>query len=608
MGTGRFGTWPSLLVAVLAALPAAGQILDLAPTGDGANVYFSTSQPRKGSGEPVQGRIYRDGAGGLALAAGRVREDGASSGGTGAVNTNYYWLSRPEVSRDGRLTAFTGRRSCRGSYVCVGVNVFQTSVQGLAGKPETYFDGAGRLSGNGRYLFLYSSGSLSTLPPTVVDLEAGQTTTGQSVGSIDAGGGGRVVADDGTAVFTTSRQELFVMREGVVERLLSAWGDAGSQLATIENPAIDSSGRVVLYEARSRTTSQRMIRLYHLDERRDVASLQGNGDTYGPVVSADGRRVVFLSTAQFGTAGPPGTPQLYFVNIDGTSFRRVSFEPSGVQRAAMSDDGRVAWYVTGDGRLASVNLDTGAFTAGVASAFSAAAPPILTPGSAATVTGEGLAGRTDQATSTPLPRDLAGVRVKVNGVEAPLFGVTPTAILFQVPWETPAPGSDTSIEVVRAAADSPFEPSLSATSRTLAANASLVTLGPEYGLLDLQPMLLAAHEGWGALVTLVNPARPGEILHLYGTGLGSVAPPVATGMPAPVNPLARTVTPVTCSTYGADGSVLEVPVFYAGLAPTLVGYYQLSIRIPAAGAREEFFLGCKGEGDSSNFFGRLPVR
>jgi len=598
----------SLVLAWVATVPVAAQILDLAPTGDGATAYFATSLPRKGSGDPVQGRIYRAGPNGLELVAARGKEVPSGGGTVGPISTNYYWLSRPEASRDGRLVAFTGKRSCSGSYVCVGVNVYQTSVLGLPGKAETNFDGAGRLSGNGRYLFLYSSGSLSTLSPTVVDLETGQTTTGPGQGSIDASAAGRMVADDGTAVFTISSQELFVMRAGQVEHLLSAWGDAGSQLATIENPVIDSGRQVILYESRPRTTSQRMIRIYRLDQHRDAVYLQGNGDTYSPLLSADGRRVLFLSTAQFGTTDPPGTPQVYVVNIDGSGFRRVSFEWSGVLRAAMSDDGRVAWFVTGDGRLVSVRLDTGAYSDGMASAFWLATPPVLTPGSAVTLTGEGLAGWVGHAWSTPLPRELAGVRVKVNGLEAPLLDVTPTAILLQAPWETPAPKSDVSVEVVRTGADSPFEAALTATSRTYTAYASFVRLGPEHGLFDLQPILLAAHEHWDALVTPQNPARPGEVLHLYGTGLGSVTPTVETGLLAPSDPLARVVTPVTCSTYAADSSQLDVPVLYAGLAPGLVGYYQLSIRIPVGNVRENFFLGCQGEGDSSYFNGWLPVQ
>ncbi|MCL5743714.1 MAG: hypothetical protein M1541_07275, partial [Acidobacteria bacterium] len=176
MRTGRFRIGRSALLALVTCLPAAAQILDLAPTGDGGAVYFAVSLPEKGSGDPVQGRIYRAGLNGLELVAARVKEGPPSGVGIGPVATNYYWLARPEVSRDGSLVAFTGRRSCTGSYVCAGVNVFQTSVQGLPGKAEVNFAGAGRMSGNGRYLFLYSSGSLTTLAPAVADLESGQTT------------------------------------------------------------------------------------------------------------------------------------------------------------------------------------------------------------------------------------------------------------------------------------------------------------------------------------------------------------------------------------------------------------------------------------------------
>ena len=91
---------------------------------------------------------------------------------------------------------------------------------------------------------------------------------------------------------------------------------------------------------------------------------------------------------------------------------------------------------------------------------------------------------------------------------------------------------------------------------------------------------LAAHEDFSGLVTPKNRARPGEIIHLYMTGLGSVEPAVETGAPAPADPPARVRTPLTCSFRGLEGPPREAQVLFAGLAPGYAGYYQVTLRIP----------------------------
>jgi uncharacterized protein (TIGR03437 family) len=59
---------------------------------------------------------------------------------------------------------------------------------------------------------------------------------------------------------------------------------------------------------------------------------------------------------------------------------------------------------------------------------------------------------------------------------------------------------------------------------------------------------------------------------------------------------------------GADSvTQLEVPVLFAGLAPGLVGYYQMDIRLPASNLSASTQLNCKGEGDNSNFRGSIAV-
>ena len=76
-----------------------------------------------------------------------------------------------------------------------------------------------------------------------------------------------------------------------------------------------------------------------------------------------------------------------------------------------------------------------------------------------------------------------------------------------------------------------------------------------------------------------RPARPGEILELYGTGLGATQPPVPSGALAPNQAISITgrVTVTVGGTTLSDADVL-----YAGLAPgNISGLYQINVRLPA---------------------------
>jgi uncharacterized protein (TIGR03437 family) len=93
------------------------------------------------------------------------------------------------------------------------------------------------------------------------------------------------------------------------------------------------------------------------------------------------------------------------------------------------------------------------------------------------------------------------------------------------------------------------------------------------------PYALAAHQDFSALVTDQNPAKIGEVIHLYFTGLGKVAPAIATGVAAPIGPLFRVVTPFSCQFF-QDGA-FPAEIFFAGLAPLFIGVDQVDLRIPS---------------------------
>jgi uncharacterized protein (TIGR03437 family) len=81
-------------------------------------------------------------------------------------------------------------------------------------------------------------------------------------------------------------------------------------------------------------------------------------------------------------------------------------------------------------------------------------------------------------------------------------------------------------------------------------------------------------DGTAQRVTAANPARIGDILEIFATGLGATDPPVASGAAGPAS---STVThPVRVTLGGVDA-----PVLYQGLAPGFVALYQVNITVPA---------------------------
>jgi uncharacterized protein (TIGR03437 family) len=93
-------------------------------------------------------------------------------------------------------------------------------------------------------------------------------------------------------------------------------------------------------------------------------------------------------------------------------------------------------------------------------------------------------------------------------------------------------------------------------------------------------VLIAAHQDFRSLVTRNQPALPGEILHLYAVGLGPIAPPIETGMPAPSERTPVLADPFECRT----GS---------GPAEVLFGIYQVNVRMPPRLPRAGWlFLAC----------------
>ena len=187
----------------------------------------------------------------------------------------------------------------------------------------------------------------------------------------------------------------------------------------------------------------------------------------------------------------------------------------------------------------------------------------LTRGAIASLFGQNLASELAEATATPLPADLGGVQVLVEGVPAPLFFASPAQINFQMPFEAPLGGA-VQVAVRSAGGDSPQA------SVALAPYAPGVFANPATG----EPIITRAD---GSLIDAASPASPGDILIVYLTGIGDLTATPVTGDLASADPLSAATDAPAVTAAGAPAQV-----FFAGLTPGFVGLGQLNIQLPEA--------------------------
>jgi uncharacterized protein (TIGR03437 family) len=163
-----------------------------------------------------------------------------------------------------------------------------------------------------------------------------------------------------------------------------------------------------------------------------------------------------------------------------------------------------------------------------------------------------------------LPTRLGGVRVVIAGQPAPLYFVSPEQINAQVPTALPAGVTDLWIN-----------------RESLISNTVVVRVreaDPGFFMFAGRPVashldysLVGRDESYGA-----TPARPGEYVILFMTGLGATLPPVLAGELPAIAALVQVRPQVWL-----DGLLIDDGfVTYAGQAPGLAGVYQINLRLP----------------------------
>jgi hypothetical protein len=130
---------------------------NLAPTGDGTAVYFSSSLRMKGTGQyPSQPKIFIwTEKGGVQLYEQKPPTIGSLAG-DGWESSTAYNLVAPSVSSDGRTIAITGLSDCSDGEICaVDLNRYQAEIR-VAGGAPLVLDGPPSVSPNGRFVALGS--------------------------------------------------------------------------------------------------------------------------------------------------------------------------------------------------------------------------------------------------------------------------------------------------------------------------------------------------------------------------------------------------------------------------------------------------------------------
>jgi uncharacterized protein (TIGR03437 family) len=193
----------------------------------------------------------------------------------------------------------------------------------------------------------------------------------------------------------------------------------------------------------------------------------------------------------------------------------------------------------------------------------------LAPNTIVTLYGENLAYTTralvpGDLTTGRIPTALpgTGVRVLIRNVPAGIYFVSPNQINLLVPSNL-VPG-DATLQLVQ---DGHAGPEVRIRLRSAAP-----------GLYQLDPETVIAMKSDGTVATADNPARPGEVIVLYATGLGEVSPPLAAGeiprAPASLKRLSE-------FNVFLDGAPVDPGrVLYAGVTPGFAGLYQINLHLP----------------------------
>jgi uncharacterized protein (TIGR03437 family) len=544
------------LVILMAALavPASAQFSQLTATDDGNQVYFVSPLVLKGSTAAGEARLYRLGPDGLSLFA----ERGAlAPKGTGS---NLDGISGPQVSGDGSIVGFTLNNICPSADPCTQV---QSDAVIRGTKNLDLGPGSLQLSRNGRWVLVIPGSMYVLADPqtgtpvpanaTLIDLSTGERV---SLSPPPQAMDGSAIASDGTVVLQQTgsigggaiglwKQGQFTPIQssaGTAIRVMALSDDASTLILSTVDVSKGAQTAPTLTARNLATGQDTPLFTSSPFPNLQLVKLMG--------LSNDGRRLLYR--VETGTNSGPA-----YVSDTSTAAVTPIELPDGEMATAgtLSGAGDVVFLVTTKGRMVRVAPSTGvAETLIPATPFVSNVNP-LPAGSFVRLHGP-FQGSVE---------DWAG-QFLLNDQPLPVLGVQDGEVDVQIPWE--AHSGSASLRFVNPG-ESPFE-----ASQTVYVVPIFIT--PEFAGPGTFLGLKMVKGDFSGLATAAP--RPGDIVHLYMTGLGPVQVPVQTGAPAPLtgpDPIQGTIT-CRFQPQTSDSETL-----YAGLAPGMIGFYQVSLKVPA---------------------------
>ena len=193
----------------------------------------------------------------------------------------------------------------------------------------------------------------------------------------------------------------------------------------------------------------------------------------------------------------------------------------------------------------------------------------------------------DFAGQIPLPTTIANIQVLFDGVAAPLYMVSPSQINFYVPMGARTTGF-ANVQVVNTSTGQVYGAGLVAMNSV---SPGLFT-NPFAATGTLRQAAVINYSD-GSINSATHPAVRGTWVEIFGTGQGFVPGAPADGAVS-TGPVPTTARPVVLLSgvsvddpyfkeSNGDGTAVD-HIYYSGLAPGLVGVWQIDVKIPLLAA------------------------
>jgi uncharacterized protein (TIGR03437 family) len=198
--------------------------------------------------------------------------------------------------------------------------------------------------------------------------------------------------------------------------------------------------------------------------------------------------------------------------------------------------------------------------------------PGIVPNSWFTIQGTNLATTTSTwekaIVNGVLPTSLEGVSVNVAGKPAYVYYVSPAQVNAVAP--------DVGTGSMQVTVTSGTATSAAATVNSATVDPAFFLWAGKYAVATRQDFSWAVKNGTFPGTTTI-PAKPGDVIILWGTGFGPANPAAPVGVQIPSDKIYSTANPVTVTVNSTPATV-----FGAALAPGFAGLYQVAIQIPTS--------------------------